>query len=567
MQTLKNHFTKMRSFFSECLFLSASVLFLPVLYMTTALALLSGIGLGRWVFPTGLLLWGAAVVMLHEREGWKRALVTLLLLLVAFALAAFLTSLILDGEYDSRVYHAQAIFSLLDGVNPYQYPAHWETYTYPMAHWLLSASFVLWTQTFTASFAFTPVAVFAAFFCARRFFATLPNLSRFWRNVLAFLLAANPIATLGFFTHINDGLFASTLMSVFLALLSFVADDKAQSRTIRIRTALYVAALLVLLVNIKFTGLVFGGVLGLTALAYGIRRGASRKTLLHLAGLGSGAAILGVALFGFFPYATNAYRHGNPVHPFYPAIVFGEEVSKKHKQKTVFMEDTSHVLSGRSQYEKWWISLFSQKTESFWKPAPLPPFSSLIPLSFLQGFGSLFSGSMLLCLTLVLFVRHRGAWVVLAGIMISVLAFGVGSSFRHAPQNWWLPLLFLVFLLASDDGKNLLARLPRIQAPRFQAQTARILVFLVTACLLYTSVLRLAAFGERSVSLSWAVRQAERQGGWFVTPDTSMEDWATPVFFHYYESGLSSVRLPTLSECPEQAEKRKLILGLVLCRL
>ena len=330
-------------------------------------------------------------------------------------------------------------------------------------------------------------------------------------------------------------------------------------------------ALLVLLINIKFTGIVFGGILGLTALAYGIRRGASRKTLLLLAGLGSSAAILGVALFGFFPYATNAYRHGNPVHPFYPAIVFGGEVSKKHKQKTVFMEDTSHVLSGRSQYEKWWISLFSQKTESFWKPAPLPPFSSLIPLSFLQGFGSLFSGSMLLCLPLMLFVRHKGAWIVLAGVMISVLGFGTGFSFRHAPQNWWLPLLFLVFLLAPDDGKNLLARLPRfqaprIQAPRFQAQTARILVFLVTACLLYTSVLRLAAFGERSVSLSWAVRQAERQGGWFVTPDTSMEDWATPVFFHYYESGLSSVRLPTLSECPEKAEKRKLILGLVLCR-
>ena len=566
MQTLKNHFTKMRSFFSECLFLSASVLFLPVLYMTTALALLSGIGLGRWVFPTGLLLWGAAVVMLHEREGWKRALVTLLLLLVAFALAAFLTSLILDGEYDSRVYHAQAIFSLLDGVNPYQYPAHWETYTYPMAHWLLSASFVLWTQTFTASFAFTPVAVFAAFFCARRFFATLPNLSRFWRNVLAFLLAANPIATWCFFTHYNDGLLASTLLSVFFLMLSFVVEDATQGRTTRRRTALYVVALLVLLINIKFTGLVYGGILGLTALAYGIRRGASRKTLLQLVGLGGGAAILGVALFGFYPYATNAYRHGNPVHPFYPAIVFGEEVSKKHKQKTVFMEDTSHVLSGRSQYEKWWISLFSQKTESFWKPAPLPPFSSLIPLSFLQGFGSLFSGSMLLCLTLVLFVRHRGAWVVLAGIMISVLAFGVGSSFRHAPQNWWLPLLFLVFLLAPDNRKNLLARLPRIQAPRFQAQTARILVFLVTACLLYTSVLRLAAFGERSVSLSWAVRQAERQGGWFVTPDTSLEDWATPVFFHYYESGLSSVRLPTLSECPETAKKRKIISGLMLCK-
>ena len=61
-----------KGLFSEELLLSASVLFLPVLYMTAALALLSGIGLGRWVFPTGLLLWGGAVVMhFTEKKGGR----------------------------------------------------------------------------------------------------------------------------------------------------------------------------------------------------------------------------------------------------------------------------------------------------------------------------------------------------------------------------------------------------------------------------------------------------------------------------------------------------------------
>ena len=324
---------KGQSFFSEESLLSASVLFPPVLYMTAALALLSGIGLGRWVFPTGLLLWAAAVVLLHEREKWQRLLVTLLLLLVVFALAAWVMGFLLDREYDSRFYHAKAILFLLEGVNPYQYPAHWGTYTYPAAHWLLSASFILWTQSFEASFAFTPIAALAAFLCARRFLATLPNLSRRWRNVLAFLLAANPIATWCFFTHYVDGLLVSTLLSVFFLMLSFVVEDATQGRTTRLRVAFYVVALLVFLINLKFTGLVYGGILGLTALAYGIRRGTSRKTLLRLAGLGSGAAILGVALFGFYPYATNAYRHGNPVHPFYPAIVFADDVSKGRNKK------------------------------------------------------------------------------------------------------------------------------------------------------------------------------------------------------------------------------------------
>ena len=545
---------RVQCLFSEELLLSVSVLFLPILYMTAALAMLSGVGLGRWVFPTGLLLWGAAVVMLHRKERWQRLLTTLLLFLIAFALVVWATRFTLDGGLDSRTYHARAIFSLLEGVNPYQYPAHWETYTYPMAHWLLSASFILWTRSFEASLAFTPVAVVAAFLCARRFFTTLPHLSRFWRNVLAFLLAANPIATWCFFTHYNDGLLVSTLLSVFFLTLSFVAEDRVQGRTTRRRTALYVVVLLVLLVNIKFTGLVFGGVLGVTALAYGVRRGASRRTLLQLAGLGGGAAILGVALFGFFPYATNAYQHGNPFHPLYPAALFGEE-ARKHKQTPVFVEETRDVFSGRSQYEKWWISLFSSGGRSKESYSPLPPFSSLNTNSFIHGFGSLFNGSMLLCLTLVLFVRHRGAWVVLAGIMISVLAFGVGFSFRHAPQNWWLPLLFLVFLLAPDDRKTLLSR------------AQRAVVFVVTACLLYISVSRLDTFGERAVSALREVRQVEQQGGWFVTIDPNRSsDWGRKTLFRYYESGLSGVRLPVREKCPEKAEQRKFLRRLVLCR-
>ena len=346
----------------------------------------------------------------------------------------------------------------------------------------------------------------------------------------------------------SPSLLVSTLLSVFLALLSFVADDKAQSRTIRIRTALYIVALLVLLINIKFTGIVFGGVLGLTVLAYGIRRGASRKTLLRLAGLGSGAAILGVALFGFFPYATNMMQGKNP---FYPAIRYDEQGTKV--DMVAFRVDKEFY--DKSSYEKWWISLFSKQGKTWNEPAPLPPFSSFYPFSFLGGFGSNFSGSMLLCLTLVFFVRHRGAWLVLAGVAASIFLFGVGFSFRHAPQNWWLPLLFLVFLLAPDDGKNLLSR------------AQKVVVFVVVACLFYVSFQSVKHYRGPAIKVARVVRQAEQQGGWFVVPDTSIKkEVHRKHFFDYYKSGLSGVRLPLLSECPDTAEQRKPFYGLVLCR-
>ena len=158
-------------------------------------------------------------------------------------------------------------------------------------------------------------------------------------------------------------------------------------------------------------------------------------------------------------------------------------------------------------------------------------------------------------MSLVFFVRHRGAWIVLAGVIAAsiLLVRGASLSFRLAPQNWWLPLLFLVFLLAPDDRKNLLSR----------AQKA--VVFFVTACLLYISVGRVVIYGKRAVALSQAVQQAERQGGWFFVPDPSIgNDWARKNFFHYYGSGLSGVRLPTLERCPEKAEQRKPFYGLAI---
>ena len=337
-----------RGLFSEELLLSASVLFLPVLYMTTALALLSGVGLGRWVFPTGILLWGVAVVMLHRKERWQQLLATLLLFLAVFALAAWGTSHTLDIFWDSRQYHTLALTDLLNGFNPYLHKELWH-YTYPAASWLLSASLVLWTQSFETSFAFTLVAALAAFLCVRRFLFLL-GLSRPWRFCLSALFVANPFTMLRMFSFYNDGILVSMLLSVFALMLCFVFDEGSHPQDKRriLRTAVLIAVLLVLLVNIKFTGLVYGGILGLTALAYGIRRGASRRLLVQLVGLGTFAFLSGVLVFGFYPYALNTMRYQNPFHPAHPL----------DRETLGIFEKYDPAFAAMSQYERWWNYLF-----------------------------------------------------------------------------------------------------------------------------------------------------------------------------------------------------------------
>ena len=517
-----------RRFFSEELLLSASVLFLPVVYMTAALALLSDVGLGLWVFPTGLLLWGTAVVALHREEGWQRLAATLLLFLAAFALAAWATSHTLDMFFDSRQYHAPSVRNIVNGFNPYLHTQIWH-YTYPAAHWLLSASLILWTQSFEANFAFTLVASFVAFLCARRFLFLL-EISRPWRFWLSALFVANPFTMLRIFSFYNDGLLVSTLLSVFLLMLCFVRDKGSgkQDRRRRLRTAFGIVALFVVLVNLKFTGLAYGGVLGLTALAYGLRRGVSRRRFVQLAGLGAFSFFLGVGVFGFYPYVVNTMRHQNPFHP---ATLFDKQANSK---AAIIFEKYDPAFVNMSQYEHWWVALFgkTKRGERGVMHEPLPPFSFSDTASWEKGgFGSFFSGSFLLCLTLVFWARHKGAWIVTAGVFASVFVAGIGFEFRHAAQNWWLPLWILVFVLAREERKAFLPRGPGIT------------VVTVAICLSLVATTRMYIPLRDNLSHAATVRKLEQQGGWYIVPDLREKDTPHDMrkdFFNYYKSGFGA---------------------------
>ena len=102
-----------------------------------------------------------------------------------------------------------------------------------------------------------------------RFLSSLQRLSKFWRISLALLLALNPIAVLCFFNGYVDGSLVSILLSSFMMMLLFVQEKEKQQR---LRYGIYIFVLLILLINIKFTGVLYGGVLGVTALMDGPKR-------------------------------------------------------------------------------------------------------------------------------------------------------------------------------------------------------------------------------------------------------------------------------------------------------
>ncbi len=304
--------TRLEVFLADNLLLSVALLFMPILYGVGAFGLITQIGLGRWVFSSAVLLFVLLIVVLHRGEGFRKLLSTLSLFFFIFALLSLCLSMVFDIGYDSRVYHAGAILSLLDGFNPFHSPLEWDNYTYPAGHWLMSSSFILWTNSFEASFVFTAIAIFGAFISSWRFIAFRLNISRGWRLTLSALLALNPTSVANLFSHQIDGLFASVLLSVFMLLLSFISrgvgilpeDRKDLKDTLAGSLyAFYIIALLVLLLNLKFSGFAHGGILGFVALCYGLTRTRTvelGKRLFRYVCIGSAGVFLGIFLFGFF---------------------------------------------------------------------------------------------------------------------------------------------------------------------------------------------------------------------------------------------------------------------------
>ena len=117
--------------------------------------------------------------------------------------------------------------------------------------------------------------------------------------------------------------------------------------------------------------MLYGGVLGVTALLYGWAQKVKWQRILHLAGIGAVAVIFGMIVFGFFPYTTNTIKNK---HPFYSAFRIDKQ-GKKHNQMYHFLSDD---LNKHTRFGKTWISLFSKPSKKNWfRAEPLPPFSSI----------------------------------------------------------------------------------------------------------------------------------------------------------------------------------------------
>lgn len=360
-----------------------------------------------------------------------------------------------DLSWDGPWYHASAIRQLSAGWNPYDdFPLRGSSTRGPViaapllneyakGPWVVEAALYQLTGRIEQSKVFNWLLAFA---CWALFFSALLYHETGIPRALAIstVAALNPVIICQLLSFYVDGQLAASL-TCLIAILWILARRPSWLGGVAL------ACIVVILTNIKFTGLFYGAVFSAAGMVWLLATRRKRAVCLRygvVLALAFGIAILGV---GYNPYWTNT-RLGR----------WGIAL-----QRTRIGSNIPANLKDKASLEKLWISMMSCSSPGL-EPAALKfPLtvcpdewrSFYAPDTRVAGFGPLFGGALLLSL-------GWGIWALGSALRQKKLArsneflWGVGALLvatltmpeawwaRYAPQIWLIPLA--IGLLATS---------------------------------------------------------------------------------------------------------------------
>lgn len=442
----------LREYIANELVVTLIVLFVPVVYLVATVFLYSGIGINPVVIPLSVLLLVSFSGYYYRSLDIKLIVSSTILLIALILLSSSLTLYLADYFWDSRAYHGPAIIYLANGWNPvydwsccsgFDSIVSTSRYieSYPKSAWLFSSSLLSATGVIETGFilnVFLAVSCWIAAYMYLQSVRAAPNVNFF----LSLVIAANPIIVSQLFSHYVDGSLGASITAFIFFLLTYL-------RTGTKSYLVYSAFLIPFIINIKFTGLIFAAILGLTVIVYGYMMASRYLKNALVASIIAGC--LGLVLFGFNPYITNSIEHDNP---FYPAIQ-KDKKSVIYGQIAALYGKESKKIADKDRVSRFLISVFSKKTDASKTPVISPPFTTLkheyTVDSRVSGFGPLFSGIFLITAVLMFFIRDKLIWVLLFGLYISIFIADVAWWARLVPQTWLIPALIITACIHSKN--------------------------------------------------------------------------------------------------------------------
>ncbi len=457
-----------------CLILGSAILFQAFsILVLAALSFSVGLPLKRHVFSLACCAmgvftwWTAGRYFQHHRLRVRLSL--LILLTGAMGTGLRVTGQVYDTSWDGQTYHQETIIRLREGWNPFRdhlssdglpAPQQWNMryiVHYARGAEILAASVYKRTGNIEHGKIFNLLLMLSSACLCLSALLRLPAVPIHTSLLLSAIMGANPVSLYQALTYYVDGQLSSLMVALLaLGVLIIRSCD-------RIVLLSWLAGI-VLLVNVKFTGVAYAG-LATVSLVVCVLLRRQRGRAIRLSLLSAIAFVFGAGFIGFSPYITNTLSHANPIFPYYGSC--GEEPT--------FNANMPANWRSMDRIDRLFHSVFSQ-TENVCAACDDPdrrdshlknPFrvfekecdTVLVgPDIRAGGWGPLFGGAVVLSIALLLMtlaVQPRTAMVGL-GIMLLVFLNAIVNPAvwwaRLAPQLIAIPVIAVVMTAHAPGG-------------------------------------------------------------------------------------------------------------------
>lgn len=290
--------------------------YIAFLFLVTTLVFFLGISISSLHF----YILTIAFILLNfiyfkgKKRNIKVIILNNILVFLNLAISLLIASLIIDASCDGQVYHQEALIQLANGWNPFKTPIINNPHSIWISHygklsWIVGAIFYAFTNSIETAKGLNLFLLLPTFSYAYTVIVSLNN-KRKLSTIIAFIILLSPTAINQTFTSYVDGLVYITFVIILLAIVQLLKSDEN-----KIDHYIILSSGILLLSNIKFTGLGYAGLLMLCYVIYKIYRyKLNFKTAKPLCTYFVSIFIVAVFITGFNPYITNL-KMG---HPFYP---------------------------------------------------------------------------------------------------------------------------------------------------------------------------------------------------------------------------------------------------------
>ena len=414
----------------------------------------------------------------YKKNEKKNKFLTTIIIFAIYTIIILLFPFIFGKTYDLTIdgnsYHKTAVAFLKNGWNPLYESSEkfqeknndivkfdlstkinlWINH-YPKASWIIAANYYAFTNNIESGKCLSLTLMICVSILAFNLFSIF--VKKKWAFILAILLALNPISVCQIFMYYVDGIMGSCFIIELLLLFMINPEEKTNPTIVILLTGICS-----IFINLKFTGLVYSGLIGAIFYFYWLFKYRKEKKYAEIVKRATRNFVIifatSIFIVGSTSYVTNIINKGNPLYP----LIGPDKVDIITKMQPKSFGETNNFV-------KFFWSLFS-KTEnvtyySGQDPELKLPFtisraeieSLQLPDTRIGGFGPLYALSF--CFSIVMLIiggirlykneKNNLKYIIitLLSIIISMILVGESWWARYIPQLYILNIGSLLLYL------------------------------------------------------------------------------------------------------------------------